>query len=107
MTIPAQSFAKPVLFGTHTEETLAQQLIRLSHFWGQASGFCLQPLYQELAKHGLVWNKPVLSAGIQAIFLLEESMQIWTMKRDGGCVGSSLSCRETVVLFVKATTGIA
>lgn len=49
----------------------------------------------------------VLSAGIQAIFLLGERRQIWAMKRDRGCVGSSLSCRGTVVLFVKATTGVA
>lgn len=49
----------------------------------------------------------VLSAGIQAILLLEERRQIWAMKRDRGCVGSSLSCRGTVVPFVKVTTGVA
>lgn len=52
-------------------------------------------------------QQPVLSAGIQAIFLLEERRQIWAMKRDRGCVGSSLSCRGTLLLFVKATTGVA
>lgn len=35
--------------------------IKLSHFWGQASGFCLQPLYQELEEHGLIWNKGLCS----------------------------------------------
>lgn len=52
-------------------------------------------------------RQPVLRAGIQAIFLLEDRRQIWGTKRDRGCVGSSLSCRGTVVLFVKATTGVA
>lgn len=52
-------------------------------------------------------QQSMLSAGIQAIFLLEERRQIWATKRDRGCVGSSLSCRGTLVLFVKATTGVA
>lgn len=52
-------------------------------------------------------QQSMLSAVIQAIFLLEERRQIWAMKRDRGCVGSSLSCRGTLVLFVKATTGVA
>lgn len=61
MTIPAQPFAKSVLSGTCTEVTLAQQLIKLSHFWGQPSCFCLQPLYQELEEHGLIWNNSLCS----------------------------------------------
>lgn len=108
MTIPAQPFAKPVLSGARTEVTLAQGLIKLSRSWGQASGFCLQPLFQELAKQrACLEQQPALSAGIQAILSLEERTQIWATKRDRGCVGSSLSCRGTVVLFVKTTTGIA
>lgn len=61
MTIPAQPFAKPVLSGTSTEVTLAQRLIKLSHFWGQASCFCVQPLYQELQEHGFIWNNSLCS----------------------------------------------
>jgi len=49
----------------------------------------------------------MVSASIQAIFLLEERRQIWATKRDREYVGSSLSCRRTVLLFVKATTGVA
>lgn len=49
----------------------------------------------------------MLSAGIQAIFSLEERRQIWATMRDRGCVGSSSSCRGTAVLFVKVTTGVA
>lgn len=52
-------------------------------------------------------QQSVLSVGIQAIFFLEERRQIWATKRDRGCVSSSLSCRGTVVLFVKVTTGVA
>lgn len=61
IAIPAQPFAKSVLSGTPTEVTLVQQLIKLSHFWGHPSGFCLRPLYQEVAKHGLVWNNSLCS----------------------------------------------
>lgn len=95
MTIPAQPFAKPVLSGTHAEVGTPFRFLSEAFAPGGGKAWaCLE-------------EKPVLSTGTQAIFLLEERRQIWATKCDRGCVGSSLSFGGTAVLFVKVTAEVA